>query len=591
MLRNLLVSARARTGIALAVAFGAAPSAHAGGPLFGYQVYAGDFFTLLERAQCVIEVGEGNLVTTGDAFDQFGGDPYQQVTRHLPGGSGVWSNLYFFGPERPSATEAVQAFNTDLLVVGVESSGSERLTIMRIAGNGGFIGAARLEGGGLPAGQDFADRRLSAQAAIALVPGGDPGPVLDRGPIEVPEFAVATTFVGPGSVPLGGGGQQILGQFTLHDPVGAVVSAARYSLPLQFGDGPFRLYDIEPHPPTGGFLLTGSVHVLESKLTRVWPVLMLVDQFGAPVASWIIRFELQSPQVFNESVGTSVLLGPGGECYVAGTTDAIIGDPPGRTGAFLLRFDLPGGMIDWLTLTNEFNPSLRALSFGLSGEVPTVVLSGTAPVPDAMVLGAPTTPHPCLLFLSAGSGAANGFVQYRPSGGAVATDAITHFQGGWQVAGFGAPSGFETPVLLDADSRGMPGDILEMYLARGGMFGDTNCHERRFEPVQIFPKREAVSFNPVAEQVFPETFEPKLGGDQTTVIAEDDCPGVFCPCVGDANGDLEVNFADVTTILMEWLNFYGVGQSGPGDANCNSFVSFADVTSALDNWLKVCIDL
>ena len=56
------------------------------------------------------------------------------------------------------------------------------------------------------------------------------------------------------------------------------------------------------------------------------------------------------------------------------------------------------------------------------------------------------------------------------------------------------------------------------------------------------------------------------------------------PCPGDANGDGQVNFSDVTTILG---NFGTDGSSG-GDSNNDGIVNFSDVTTTLGNWLAVC---
>lgn len=62
------------------------------------------------------------------------------------------------------------------------------------------------------------------------------------------------------------------------------------------------------------------------------------------------------------------------------------------------------------------------------------------------------------------------------------------------------------------------------------------------------------------------------------------------PCPGDANGDREVNFADVTSVLGNWLADYTQDPSGtgPGDANGDGVVDFSDVTETLGNWLAAC---
>lgn len=56
---------------------------------------------------------------------------------------------------------------------------------------------------------------------------------------------------------------------------------------------------------------------------------------------------------------------------------------------------------------------------------------------------------------------------------------------------------------------------------------------------------------------------------------------------GDANGDGQVSFADITGVLTNFGTVYAPG-TGPGDANGDGVVSFADVTSVLGNWGVSC---
>lgn len=58
-------------------------------------------------------------------------------------------------------------------------------------------------------------------------------------------------------------------------------------------------------------------------------------------------------------------------------------------------------------------------------------------------------------------------------------------------------------------------------------------------------------------------------------------------CVGDANGDRMINFADVTSVLAEFGELYAPG-TGPGDANLDGRVDFADITSVLSRWGMPC---
>lgn len=56
---------------------------------------------------------------------------------------------------------------------------------------------------------------------------------------------------------------------------------------------------------------------------------------------------------------------------------------------------------------------------------------------------------------------------------------------------------------------------------------------------------------------------------------------------GDANGDLVVNFEDVTEILALWGVSYP-GGTGPGDADGDGAVNMADLTSTITHWLADC---
>lgn len=57
--------------------------------------------------------------------------------------------------------------------------------------------------------------------------------------------------------------------------------------------------------------------------------------------------------------------------------------------------------------------------------------------------------------------------------------------------------------------------------------------------------------------------------------------------VGDANGDLLVNFDDITAILNHWGSVYP-GNTGPGDANGDGAVNMADLSSTIAHWLEDC---
>ncbi len=58
-------------------------------------------------------------------------------------------------------------------------------------------------------------------------------------------------------------------------------------------------------------------------------------------------------------------------------------------------------------------------------------------------------------------------------------------------------------------------------------------------------------------------------------------------CLGDADGNLMVNFADILAVLANWAADYGPG-TGPGDADGNGVVSFADILTVLASYGLIC---
>jgi hypothetical protein len=58
------------------------------------------------------------------------------------------------------------------------------------------------------------------------------------------------------------------------------------------------------------------------------------------------------------------------------------------------------------------------------------------------------------------------------------------------------------------------------------------------------------------------------------------------PCIGDADGNGTISFADVTSVLVNWEA--PVAPAGPGDANADGVVNFADITSVLANFGAGC---
>jgi hypothetical protein len=82
----------------------------------------------------------------------------------------------------------------------------------------------------------------------------------------------------------------------------------------------------------------------------------------------------------------------------------------------------------------------------------------------------------------------------------------------------------------------------------------------------------------------------RISAEYGLVVAEttslDSVAFAPAPCLGDANFDGVVNFADVTTVLSSYGNEYPL--TGFGDASGDGAVSFVDITTVLANFGATC---
>lgn len=62
---------------------------------------------------------------------------------------------------------------------------------------------------------------------------------------------------------------------------------------------------------------------------------------------------------------------------------------------------------------------------------------------------------------------------------------------------------------------------------------------------------------------------------------------VSLSCIGDADGDRDADFADITAVLASFNVVY-ISAGGPGDADKDGDVDFADITCVLTNFNAVC---
>lgn len=83
-------------------------------------------------------------------------------------------------------------------------------------------------------------------------------------------------------------------------------------------------------------------------------------------------------------------------------------------------------------------------------------------------------------------------------------------------------------------------------------------------------------------------FKPGVVGsiDGLTDVPQAPPPPPFC--LGDANGDGQVNFADLTQVLTTFGATYTPGSAGLGDSNNDGSVDFGDITTSLTQFGSTC---
>lgn len=555
------------------------------GPIATYQHLVGDPNNVEDQARGVLELSVGDEFVTTGARVEF--EPtfreLQLVTRHNADGSAIWSFASDWSTQRQFALEAIELSTGDLAVVGIsrkEFGGApgpdptERTTLMVMDQNGALSLSTRYPGGSLPLGNSFGIGQLTAQAAIVEAPilvanelGGLP---------TGPDVAIASLNRTQLSDPFEG-------QFLrINTTSGNILNMVRYREPVTFNVNLFALFDVEVRPTNETFMMVGqAARRLDDGPFNLSPVLLLVDAVGTPSAAYL--YPILAPAadpIANESVAMSIVHGFENEAYIAGFSD-FYRPGIGSDGAFVMRVDLSTGVPDWIRVIDDFIPSVRSLSLNALGEL---ALTGDFRAAN------PEDSGPALVVLDLANGAISAAMQYMPSGFARLNDAIAPVAGGWLLAGRGSSSGFATEFPPFEASRGGPGpNTVEIMLIRTDGFASSGCHERPIELVSELVQVDPIPFTPATSTpqlpVASDEFEPI----PVEMALEDDCSNLPCRCFGDANGSLNVNFADVTAVLGNWLTFYGAGDTGPGDANCDSNVNFGDVTAVLGNWLKNCM--
>lgn len=124
------------------------------------------------------------------------------------------------------------------------------------------------------------------------------------------------------------------------------------------------------------------------------------------------------------------------------------------------------------------------------------------------------------------------------------------------------------------------GDSVQYRWRRGGTnLSDGNGVSGAHSPTLVIDPVEAGDAGVYSCQVFNLCGELISANAVLTVVPP--------ACPGDANGDLLVDFSDITRILDFWNANYAPG-TGPGDSDCDGLVDFLEITQVLSNWGSAC---
>lgn len=131
----------------------------------------------------------------------------------------------------------------------------------------------------------------------------------------------------------------------------------------------------------------------------------------------------------------------------------------------------------------------------------------------------------------------------------------------------GATTTFNIPAADFFDPGTGSGNGLKNFNDSTRMGLVIDIHSRTLYPGGILTTPRTLHLDHIGFYVGPQTPPPPV-------------------CTGDADGNHDINFADVTSVLTNYGAIYT--PTGPGDANVNGVVNFADITSVLSSFGLTC---
>lgn len=154
---------------------------------------------------------------------------------------------------------------------------------------------------------------------------------------------------------------------------------------------------------------------------------------------------------------------------------------------------------------------------------------------------------------------------------------------------------FARHKATDALATGNYGFInLEFQNAAGQLVGPiiTNPGINSLSPLDTYiqlPVSGVVPAGAVKVRLVIGMYQDALGGggvhfDDASITVS--TPPAFC--LGDANGDQMVSFADISAVLTNFGNSYVPGSAGAGDADNNGIVAFSDISIVLQRFGMPC---
>lgn len=508
-----------------------------------------------EIVEALRQTNDRGFVTAGSS--QVPGFSRFFITKHKLNGSLDWSRLFGGPGQADFAYDLREALGDQYIIAGRTDAlafANLGLGLLKLDPAGNLIWARVYQGDSAP----FDQVNFANTPSVAVVTTG-PNAVAGE------TFAAATS-IDSGLIPPSGQ----YGQLLRVDGAGGAPIFNRAYVDARFqGFSRVSFTDLRYDRSNDTFVISGTTR------TRTQPLpggpaieraeILFVRTDGAGNVLFARTYALPSGPngAPINAFGDGIELSSSGEVVIAGHTEFF---GPNTPGTIVLRLTGAGAVI-WSQAFKDIAPHFRAVHEAPDG---TLGVVGTAVSNAASSLAGP------MALLTISPGGVPLFERVygpltSPDLGKAATPLATP-ECGWAIAG-------------DKNLSTVIGGQ-NFLLARTDRLGKTGCFEQAVPPANVFV--------PMIEQEIPlfpidlERWESWPGQPGLVPTAVDVLCRGNCACPGDANRDGVVNFADVTSVLVNWLTNYGPGCVGPGDANCDGVVNFADQTTVLVNFGRIC---